>query len=351
MKTIKLSELFNIDKPTTLIYSKCIPDKNGINYISSKGENNGVVGKIQKIPNRKIYNAGCITVPLKGTVLEAHLQVEKCYVAHQIAVLTPKKEMTDNEKLYYCECIKANKFKYSYGRQADKTLPDLLVPNRSEIPAWVYTTQAPDIEPYRDQIDKYLRDENGKLIIKPDKLYDLIKSGFFDKNEPLINSPTPELNIDSWKEFKISDLFKLKTGKTLNITDMEKGKIPYVSASGNNNGVIGYVNTDKDIFKPNAITVPIVGNSVAIAGYQDKEFVLSNNAIALYSKYKGFNKYHAMFIIPILKLEKFRYGYGRKWGLGRMEQSVIKLPATPEGEPDYQFMEDYIKTLPYSKYI
>ena len=102
--------------------------------------------------------------------------------------------------------------------------------------------------------------------------------------------------------------------------------------------------------KKNLVTVPIVG-SVAIAGYQDKEFVLSNNAIALYSKYKDFNKYHAMFIIPILKLEKFRYGYGRKWGLGRMEQSVIKLPTTPEGEPDYQFMEDYIKTLPYSKYI
>ena len=58
-----------------------------------------------------------------------------------------------------------------------------------------------------------------------------------------------------------------------------------------------------------------------------------------------------MFIIPILRLEKFRYGYGRKWGLGRMEQSVIKLPVTPEGEPDYQFMEDYIKTLPYSKCI
>ena len=85
--------------------------------------------------------------------------------------------------------------------------------------------------------------------------------------------------------------------------------------------------------------------------YQDKEFVLSNNAIALYSKYKDFNKYHAMFIIPILRLEKFRYGYGRKWGLGRMEQSVIKLPVTPEGKPDYDYMEDYIKTLPYSKYI
>jgi hypothetical protein len=26
----------------------------------------------------------------------------------------------------------------------------------------------------------------------------------------------------------------------------------------------------------------------------------------------------------------------------------IKLPATPQGEPDWEFMENYIKSLPYS---
>ena len=29
----------------------------------------------------------------------------------------------------------------------------------------------------------------------------------------------------------------------------------------------------------------------------------------------------------------------------------IKLPVTPSGEPDWKFMENYIKSLPYSKHI
>ena len=315
MKTVKLSELFSIERGKSY-FKEFIEDSNGINYVTTSGQNQGVKCKVAKNNKYEVYPAGTITVALQGSTMSAFVQTEDFILQTHVAALTPKKEMTLNEKLYYCMCIQANAFKFSFGRKANTTFSNLLVP--AEIPYWVYEAEEPDLSEYKESFD---------------------------------NSPTPELNTDKWKEFKISDLFELKTGKTLNITGMEEGKIPYVSASGNNNGVIGYVNTDKDIFEPNAITVPIVGNSVAIAGYQDKEFVLSNNAIALYSKYKDFNKYHAMFINPILKLEKFRYGYGRKWGLGRMEQSVIKLPATPKGEPDYDYMEDYIKTLPYSKYI
>ena len=29
----------------------------------------------------------------------------------------------------------------------------------------------------------------------------------------------------------------------------------------------------------------------------------------------------------------------------------VNLPVTPEGEPDWQFMEDYIKSLPYGDRI
>ena len=32
-------------------------------------------------------------------------------------------------------------------------------------------------------------------------------------------------------------------------------------------------------------------------------------------------------------------------------QTRIKLPVTPSGEPDWQFMEDYIKSLPFSRNI
>ncbi len=47
-------------------------------------------------------------------------------------------------------------------------------------------------------------------------------------------------------------------------------------------------------------------------------------------------------------LEKYRFNYGRKWGIDRMKKSLIKLPVDSDGKPDYKFMEDYIKSLPYS---
>ena len=117
--------MFEIMYPKTLIYSDMIPDKNGINFVSSQEKNNGIVGRVQEVDGIKIYPKGCITVPLKGSVLMAHLQPQKCYVAHQIAVLLPKKSMSIQEKLYYVTLIRHNSYKYNYGRQANKTLSKL----------------------------------------------------------------------------------------------------------------------------------------------------------------------------------------------------------------------------------
>lgn len=316
MKTIKLSELFDIDKPSTLIYSNCIPDDNGINYVSSKGENNGIVGKVQIIPNRKIYGAGCITVPLKGTVLEAHVQPEKCYVAHQIAVLIPKKEMNIKEEIYYCMCIKANKFKYSYGRQADSTISDLLVPE--EVPDWVYKIEEPNLSKYKESFN---------------------------------NSPTPELNINNWKEFKYTDIFDtIMIGKSIDLNKLEEGDINYIGRTEENNGITAKVSkyNNQEPYEGNCITVPMVGNALK-STYQNSPFYVSQNILIL--RNRDLNKYNAMFFNAIIRMDKFRFCYGRTLSIDRFKQLTIKLPATPEGEPDYQFMEGYIKTLPYSKYI
>ncbi|WCR56079.1 MAG: hypothetical protein PG979_000136 [Rickettsia asembonensis] len=50
-----------------------------------------------------------------------------------------------------------------------------------------------------------------------------------------------------------------------------------------------------------------------------------------------------MFIVTILDLERYRYSFGKKYG-----KNIIKLPATSQGTPDWEFMENYIKSLPYS---
>jgi hypothetical protein len=54
-------------------------------------------------------------------------------------------------------------------------------------------------------------------------------------------------------------------------------------------------------------------------------------------------------------MERFRYNYGRAYNKGIIANTKIKLPsvkiAPNEYEPDWQFMEDYIKSLPYSSCI
>ena len=55
-----------------------------------------------------------------------------------LAVLELKIKLTLEEKLYYCCCIKQNRFRYSaFGREANRTLKDLLVPDYSCIPDFV----------------------------------------------------------------------------------------------------------------------------------------------------------------------------------------------------------------------
>lgn len=91
---MKLNDLFYIEYPKTLVFSDMMIKKNGVNFVSSQDKNNSVVAKVEECEDIKKYPAGVITVPLKGSVLMAHVQPEPCYVAHQIAVLTPKRYMT-----------------------------------------------------------------------------------------------------------------------------------------------------------------------------------------------------------------------------------------------------------------
>jgi hypothetical protein len=59
------------------------------------------------------------------------------------------------------------------------------------------------------------------------------------------------------------------------------------------------------------------------------------------------NTYTSLFLQTIINLEQFRYSYGRKFNQIRIKSTKIKLPVNSQNKPDWQFMEDYIKSLPY----
>ena len=52
-----------------------------------------------------------------------------------------------------------------------------------------------------------------------------------------------------------------------------------------------------------------------------------------------------------MKRFSFKYMYGRKLTIERLNNEVILLPVTDIGELDLKFMENYIKSLPYGDKI
>ena len=55
-----------------------------------------------------------------------------------------------------------------------------------------------------------------------------------------------------------------------------------------------------------------------------------------------------IFLVAILKEMSFKYGFGRQVRLHRLRNEIIKLPIIKKNTPDWDFMETFIKQIPYS---
>ena len=155
------------------------------------------------------------------------------------------------------------------------------------------------------------------------------------------------LNQNEWKYFNIyPDIFEVSASKDLLILDYEKGDTPYISSTAFNNGVIKFVES-KPTNSSGTITINR-GGSVGEAFFQDKDYLCTPVDVRILTPKKKINVYIGLFISLILRKEKFRFNYSRKMGTSRLKELRIKLPSTENNEPDYNYMESYIKSLPYS---
>lgn len=315
MKLTELNKIFDVKLGNKFDANKMDFVENGdINFISRDSKNNGCVGVVRKYNNIEPFDEGLITVSLGGSfLLSSFVQPKKFYTAQNVAVLTPRRQMTLGEKIFYCKCISVNRFKYSaFGREANKTLKVLMVPE--EVPSW--------LEGYAE---KALTELKKPFAEKPVSL-DHVKIG----------------------SFVYSELFSVEKGKRLVVSkNSKKGNCPFVSATTKNNGISAMLDIHP-IFQGNTITVNYDGVGVGEAFYQPNPYWALDSVNVLVPKF-NLNPFIAMFLITLIRKEKFRFNYGRKWHKERMEKSVMNLPITEQKKPDWVFIEEYIKSLNYSR--
>lgn len=316
---IKISDIFNLNYGNSLELinlEKCSStDYNSIPFVSRSEKNNGVSAFVYEMIDIETNPKHTLTVALGGSVLSTFYQPLPFYTGFHVLVLSPKKKMSVEEMLFYAKCISSNKYKYSYGRQANKTLKDLLIPKST-----------------------------------PKKLIDILsrfKTNLEQdlKQKPVINKKI-KLDTNNWKYFPLIDLFTITGSKTTPKQELEEigiGMFPNVTTQATNNGVDNFY----DVHTEDGNVLTIDSAVLGYCSFQPLKFSASDHVEKLIPKFE-MNNYIAMFLVTIMNLEKYRYNYGRKASQTRIKTISIKLPEK-NGKPNFSLMEKYIKSLPYSK--
>lgn len=358
-KEFNLLNLCRIEMGNKFDNDKMTHDEPCINFVSRTGNNNGVSDVVDIIEGIEPYPANSVSVALGGSIGSCFLQTKPFYTGQNVSVLIFDSCISNYMKLFITTMF-MNECKYkfvAFGRE-------LNVHIRNDFTFFLPVKCEKDGTPLVDTNKQF--SEEGYI---PDWMYmeNYIKSLHYKPvTTKLANTNIPDLNIDRWEWFFLGNLFDIKKGKRLTSADQEDGNNIYIGAIDSNNGVANYIG-QAPIHSGNTISLSYNG-SVGEVFYQKEPYWATDDVNALYPLFENFNEKIGLFLCTVIRQEKYKFSYGRKWTLENMKLSEIKLPVKRSDDgspiidedkkysekgfiPDWSFMEQYMDSLPYSDRI
>ncbi len=295
-------------------------------YTLDEIKNSSKTGDNKNAPlSEKIFPPNALCITNNGSVGNAYFQEKEFTCSHDVNPLYRLDgEFNKYTALFVATVIQHDKYRWAYGRKwrpARMVKSKLKLPSKNGKPDWQF-------------MEDYIKSLNCKNLTT--------------KN----NSSKLNLNDRKWKEFVLGNLLdNIYKAKAHIKNEMEifyrrdESYLPFISRTEENNGCDGYViNKDLEgIEEGNAI---IIGDTTSTVFYQKDAFITGDHIIVCRADW--INPYTALFIKTILEKERYRYNYGRAFKLELVKKANILLPVNDNNEPDWQFMEDYIKQLPYA---
>lgn len=335
--TFTLGDLFDIYTGKDLIYSSLTYGEYPV--IGHKAENNGITAYTEKLRGYTLYdNTTTISLGDRGNFFAA-VQSKPFYIGTRVKALTAKFRSNIHILLFIATLINKESFRFSYGRNSCDRTDNITI----KLPSININGKLfPDL----DYIEKLTKQNIIPVLPSKSKA---VWDGVYN-NKPI---STTLINLDSvkWDWYNVKDIFpRIEKCKCSNATELlEDGDdIAYIGAKKSDNGVMRYVKYDETLVTEGNCIV-FIGDgqgSVGYCIYQPKDFIGSTTLVAGYNPH--LNQYIAQFLIAILDKERYRYSFGRKYNKAAITSTKIKLPSKSNGSPDWEFMENYIKSLPYS---
>ena len=145
-------------------------------------------------------------------------------------------------------------------------------------------------------------------------------------------------------EINPTKYYKLKNEEIIS----ENGKIPLISNSSTDNGVMGYSNL-KALNKGNTLSCSDTTLGAETMFYQSSDFIGYSHIQHLIPKFKSFNKFIALMMITSSKISTTKkFDYGNKYNREAMRNTIIQLPIK-SNEIDFDFMGNFIAKLEAQK--
>lgn len=296
-----------------------IYDKNATRYITRTALNNGCELIVDSLNLGSIEQENAITIG--DTTATCYYQDKKFVCGDHIVVIRAS-WLNKYTGQFIVTLLQREQYRYSYGRAF---LMEKIQDTKLILPA------ADDGNPDWQYMQKYIQRLNHKPITTNNKV--IIRLS----------------NVSTWKSFCIKDIFSLSQGKAHSNSLSDGDELPYIGAKRIGNGVMRHCSYDERLVqKGNCIIFICNGEgSVGYANYMNCDFIATTDVVAGYNK--NLNQYSGLFIATVLCLERPKYSFGRKWKT-HLKETEIKLPSLGE-EPDWKYMENYIKSLPYGDRI
>ncbi|MGT2778449.1 restriction endonuclease subunit S [Streptococcus intermedius] len=157
-----------------------------------------------------------------------------------------------------------------------------------------------------------------------------------------------DLDKIEWKTFRFTEIFQeIQRGKRLTKANQIDGDNPYVSSTSENNGVDAFIGNDTGVRKFEDVLTLANSGSVGSTFYQQFEFVASDHVTAL--KSENADKYAYLFLSTVVKRLEEKYSFNREINDARIKREKVVLPADKNGNPNFQYMSDFVKKLELDK--
>ena len=335
--------------------------KEGLRYITRTGVNNGceMIVNASEIPQKYVEKGNAISV---GDTTATCFYQDEDFITGDHMVIVRAKWLNRSNGLFIVGMLQNEQYKYSYGRA-------FLIDRIQETMIKLPIQHNPDGTPYIDPNHTY--SEDGYV---PDWQFmeDYMKSLH---HKPLTTKNTVgnglALNVDEWKEFKVDSIFIMHNGKGITKEEIEDnaGDFTVVQSGEENNGVIGkidksYCEVMNYTFTEKPCLTVARSGSAGFVSFQRYGCVVGDSAKILLLQVENPTIGLYIFLQTILTAQRFKYAYGRKVTETKYMNDTIKLPIQHNADgtpyidpnhtyskdgyvPDWQFMEDYMKALPY----